>query len=66
MLLSDRCEVFGLEESGGHGFVVRDTEDVLISVMGRPGRDAIEEAVARDIETWQKLLKHPELRPSVN
>ncbi len=48
MLLSGRCEVFGLEEGGDYGFVVRDTEDRLISVVGRPGRDAIEEAVARE------------------
>jgi hypothetical protein len=38
MLLSGRCEVFGLEESGDLGFVVRDAEDRLISVMGRPAK----------------------------
>ncbi len=50
MLLSGRCEVFGLEEGEDPSFVVRDTEDVLISVVGRPVRDAIEEAVAREWE----------------
>ncbi len=35
MLHSCRYEVFGLEEGGDPGFVVRDTEDVLISVAGR-------------------------------
>ena len=59
MLLSGRCEVFGVEGGGGHGFVVRDTEDVLISVVGRPGRDAIEEAVAREWE-GDVLITPPE------
>jgi GNAT superfamily N-acetyltransferase len=46
MLLSGRCEVFGIEEGEDLSFVVRDAEDVLISVVGHPGREAIEEAVA--------------------
>jgi RimJ/RimL family protein N-acetyltransferase len=50
MLLSGRCEVFGLEEGEDLGFVVRDAEDVLISVVGRPGGDAIERTVAREWE----------------
>lgn len=50
MLLSGRCEVFGLEEGEDLSFVVRDAEDVLISVVGRPGSDAIERAVAREWE----------------
>jgi hypothetical protein len=50
MLLSGRCEVFGLEEDEDLGFVVRDAEDVLISVVGRPGSDAIKEAVTREWE----------------
>ncbi len=50
MLLSGRCEVFGLEEGEDPDFIVRDTEDVLISVVGSPGRDAVEEAVAREWE----------------
>ncbi len=48
MLLSGRCEVFGLEEGGDPGFVVRDTEGQPISAVGRPARGAIEEAVARE------------------
>ena len=59
MLLSGRCEVFGIEEDGDPSFVVRDTEDVLISVVGRPGRDAIEEAVARGWE-GDVLITPPE------
>ena len=47
MLLSGRCEVFGLEGDRDSGFVVRDTETRLISVVGRPPEDAIEEAIAR-------------------
>ena len=50
MLLSGRCEIFGLEEGEDLGFVVRDTEDVLISVVGHPGNAAIERAVAREWE----------------
>jgi RimJ/RimL family protein N-acetyltransferase len=50
MLLSGRCEVFGLKEEEDLDFVVRDAEDVLISVVGHPGRDAIEEAAAREWE----------------
>ncbi len=48
MLRSGRCEVFGLETGEDPSFVVRDTYDVLISLVGRPGRGAIEEAVARE------------------
>ena len=50
MLLSGRCEFFGLEEGRDPSFVVRDTEDVLTSVVGHPGRDAIEKAAARERE----------------
>ncbi len=53
MLLSGRCEVFGLEEGGDSGFVVRDAEDRLISVVGCPARDAIEEAVTRE---WDVVI----------
>jgi GNAT superfamily N-acetyltransferase len=45
MLLSGRCEVF--ERGNDSGFVVRDTETRLISVVGRPPGDAIAEAVTR-------------------
>lgn len=62
MLLSGRCEVFGIEE--GPNFVVRDTEDVLISVVGRPKREAIEEAVARKWE-GDVVIAPPENRPHV-
>lgn len=47
MLLSGHCEVFGLEEGRDSGFVVRDTETRLISVVDRPREDAIAEAVTR-------------------
>lgn len=48
MLHSCRCEVFGFEEGADPGFVVRDTEDVLISVVGRPATGAIADAVTRE------------------
>jgi hypothetical protein len=48
MLHSCRCEVLGLEKGGDPGFVVRDTEDVLISVVGRPAAGAIAYAVTRE------------------
>ena len=60
MLLSGRCEVFGLEEGEDLGFVVRDAEDVLVSVVGCPGSEAIEEAVARE---WEETLSSP--RPKI-
>ncbi len=64
MLLSGRCEVFGIEEGEDPGFVVRDTEDVLISVVGRPGKDAIEEAASRRWE-GDVLIAPPENGPYV-
>ena len=60
MLLSGRCEVFRLEEGEDLGFVVRDAEDVLVSVVGCPGSEAIEEAVARE---WEETLSSP--RPKI-
>jgi GNAT superfamily N-acetyltransferase len=52
MLLLGECEIFGLDQSGGLSFVVRDTGYPLVSVVGRPPEDAIREAVAgrRDYE----------------
>ncbi len=64
MLLSGRCEVFGIEEGEDLSFVVRDAEDVLISVVGRPGREAIEEAVARKGE-GDVVITPPENGPHV-
>jgi RimJ/RimL family protein N-acetyltransferase len=64
MLLSGRCEVFGIEEGEDLSFVVRDAEDVLISVVGRPGRDAIEEAVVRERE-GDVIITPPENGPHV-
>jgi hypothetical protein len=48
MLHSGRRDVFGLEEGGDPGFVARDTEDVLISVVGSPAAGAIADAVTRE------------------
>jgi GNAT superfamily N-acetyltransferase len=51
MLLSNRCEVLGLQEASPKtSFVARELEeceDRLICVVGRPSTDAIEEAVKR-------------------
>ncbi len=65
MLLSGRCEVFGLGEGEDLSFVVRDAEDVLISVVGRPGSDAIREAVAREWE-GDVVIAPPENRAHVS
>lgn len=46
MLLGGECELFGLEEGGDPSFVVRDTGYPLVSVVGRPEKAAIREAVA--------------------
>lgn len=64
MLLSGRCEVFGLKEGEDLSFVVRDAEDVLISLVGRPGSDAIERAVAREWE-GDVVITPPENCPHV-
>jgi GNAT superfamily N-acetyltransferase len=52
MLLGGECELFGLEEGGDSSFVVRDTGYPLVSVVGRPSREAIREAVSgrRELE----------------
>jgi GNAT superfamily N-acetyltransferase len=52
MLLSGRCEVLGLEESGPHpSFVARELEageDRMVYVVGRPSSVAIREAAGRN------------------
>ncbi len=49
MLLEGRCELFGLEEGeSGPSFVARDAEEKLVCVVGRPAREAISEAAARN------------------
>ena len=52
MLLSDRCEVLGLEETGpGPSFVapeLEESEDRLIYVVGRPSAEDIREAARRN------------------
>ncbi len=51
MLLSGRCEIFGLEGRTEPCFVVRDSEEHeerLVSVVGRPAEGAIREAVTRN------------------
>jgi hypothetical protein len=60
MLLSGDCELFGLRE-GGADFVVRGP--VLISVVGRPSRDAIREAASRG---RVDLLAFPENRDHIS
>ncbi len=64
MLLSGRCEVFGIEEGEDLDFIVRDTEDVLISVVGRPAKGVIEEAVTRRWE-GDAIITPPENGPHV-
>lgn len=48
MLLEGRCEILGLEEGSGLGFVARDGEEEFVCVVGRPAREAIAEAVGRN------------------
>jgi GNAT superfamily N-acetyltransferase len=52
LLLVGECELFGLDESDELSFVVRGTGYPLVSVVGRPSKGAIREAVAgrRDCE----------------
>lgn len=54
MVLPGCCEVFGLEEgedtAGDRGLTVRDTADQPISVVKRPVKDLMEEAVARECD----------------
>lgn len=59
MLLSDGCEMFGLEEN--LDFVVRDEE--LISVVGHPSREAIRSATSQGVVD---LLAFPENRDHVS
>jgi GNAT superfamily N-acetyltransferase len=63
MLLSGRCEVSGLAQEGELSFVVRDTGAGAgyASVVGRPDRDAITEAVAHYSEEGE-VLAVPENR----
>lgn len=46
MLLSGRCEVFGLEESEAPSFVARSNDEPLVCVVGRPPASAVAEAVS--------------------
>jgi len=48
LLLSGRCQLFGLDETGTLSFVVRNAELKLISIVGFPERRAIEEAVEKN------------------
>ncbi len=52
MLLSDRCEVLGLEETGaGPSFVARElevSEDRSVCIVGRPSAEDIREATKRN------------------
>lgn len=51
-LLSGRGEVFGLDEVGELRFIVRDPEERVAFVVGRPAEDAIREAASRDRERY--------------
>lgn len=51
-LLSGRGEVFGFDEIGELHFIVRDPEEKVAFVVGRPAEDAIREAVSRDGEGY--------------
>lgn len=66
MLLSEKCEILGLEEKGGLSFVVRepDADSVYASVVGRPDRGVIAGAVARGREGGE-VLAIPENRSHV-
>ena len=66
MLLSEECEVLGLEERGGLSFVVRepDADPVYASVVGRPSGAAIAGAAARGREGGE-VLATPENRSHV-
>lgn len=65
MLLSGDCELFGVEDGTESSFVVRDPEDVPISVVGCPHRHQIEAAVARGWE-GDSLIAAPEDAPYVS
>jgi RimJ/RimL family protein N-acetyltransferase len=45
MLLADLCEVFGLDETDGTNYVVRNNAISTISVIGKPASEAILRAV---------------------
>ncbi len=62
LLLTGMCEVFGIGEGG---FVVRDPEDVGISVVGHPSASAIREAAAREWED-EAVFSPPEVRDLVS
>ncbi len=68
MLLSGHCGIFGLEGRTEPCFVVRDSEEHeerLISVVGRPAKDAIREAGARNRDASIIVLAPPETRSHV-
>lgn len=49
MLLEGRCELLGFEEQESSlSFVARDGEEAFVCVVGRPAREAIAEAAARN------------------
>lgn len=62
MLLCGRCEVFGADASG---FVVRSTTNKLVSIVGKPARSAILEAVSRTGEGVE-ILVTPEGRAELH
>lgn len=46
LLLKGECELFGLDVHSGLAFVINSAECELVSVVGHPARNAIEDAVA--------------------
>lgn len=64
LLFSGECEVFGLTDDET-GFVIRDPEDVGVSVVGRPSVGAIREATARERED-EAVFSPPEARDLVS
>jgi len=59
MLLSGRCELFGVDETGTLSFAVGSPEMELISVVGFPTRRAILEAMAANTNE-SEILATPE------
>jgi GNAT superfamily N-acetyltransferase len=64
MLLSDNCEIYGLEEGEEVAFVARDTGYPLTSVVGRPSARAIGDAVVRGRGGYE-VVTPPENRAHV-
>jgi RimJ/RimL family protein N-acetyltransferase len=62
LLLSEDCEIFGLEETPELSLAVRDPSTGSVVVIGRPSRTAVQHAV-RGILHDGSLVATPELAP---